>query len=51
MFEGYQEMEAGESLRQAAVEVGVAGFAEAGQGMEEIGSAGALADIAEDLRN
>ena len=27
------------------------GFAEAGQGMEEIGSAGALADVADELRN
>ena len=39
------------SVRQAAVEVGAAGFAEAGQGMEEIGSAGALADMADDLKN
>ena len=44
-------MEAGETVRQAAVEVGAAGLAEAGQGMEEIGSAGALEDVAEQLRN
>ena len=44
-------MAVGETVRLAAVEVGAAGLAEAGQGMEEIGSAGALADIADELRN
>ena len=50
-FAGYEEMVVGETVRQAAVEVGAAGLAEAGEGMEEIGSAGALADMAEELRN
>jgi hypothetical protein len=44
-------MTVGETVRQEAVKVGAAGLAEAGQGMEEIGSAGALADMAEELRN
>ena len=44
-------MAVGETVRRAAVEVGAAGLAEAGQGMEEIGSAGALADMADDLKN
>ena len=44
-------MVVGETVRQAAVEVAAAGLAEAGEGMEEIGSAGALADVADDLRN
>ena len=48
-FEGYQEMVAGEEIRETAVEAGAAGLSEAGRGMEEIGSAGALADVAEQL--
>jgi len=50
-YSGYEEMVVGETVRQAAVEVGAAGLAEAGEGMEEIGSAGALADMADELRN
>jgi hypothetical protein len=48
-FLGYQEMEVGEEVRQDAVDDGAAGLAEAGQGMEELGSAGALADVADQL--
>ena len=48
---GVEEMVVGETVRQAAVEVGAAGLAEVGEGMEEIGSAGALADVADQLRN
>ena len=50
-YEGFEEMAVGETVRRAAVEVGAEGLAEAGQGMEEIGSAGALADMADELRN
>ena len=42
-------MSIGEEVRQDAVEDAAAGLAEAGQGLEEIGSAGALADVAEQL--
>jgi hypothetical protein len=50
-YDGFEEMVAGETIRQAAVEVAAEGLAEAGEGMEEIGSAGALADVADQLRN
>ena len=50
-YEGYEEMVVGETVRKAAVEVGAEGLAEVGEGMEEIGSAGALADVADQLRN
>jgi hypothetical protein len=44
-------MVVGETVRQAAVDVAAAGLAEAGQGMEEIGSAGALSDMADELKS
>ena len=50
-YEGFEEMDVGEAVRRTAVEVGAAGLAEAAVGMEEIGSAGALADMADDLKN
>ena len=50
-YEGFAEMELGESVREAAVEVGAAGLTEAGAGMQEINTAGAIADPADDIRN
>jgi hypothetical protein len=43
-------MEIGEAVRETAVAVGAAGVAEALEGAEEIGSAGALEDVAEQLK-
>ena len=44
-------MAEGEAVRQTAVEIGAAGLVETGRGMEELETAGALADAADDLRN
>ena len=49
-FEGFQEMVVGEEIRETAVDAAAVGGAQIVQGAEELGSAGALGDVAADLK-